>query len=180
MSVWRTNDLPTRSIQNLCVNNGRFLVVKAVLGNEEILMNPVNDNTAIEMLLQQITQAHAEKNADKLASLYDSTALLFDLAPPLAHHGMNSSETADWFDTWDGAIQLAHTDVNIEISGELAVVTALAQMRGKKKQGEQVTLWFRITSCLKKRNGRWIIFHEHTSVPFYMDGSDRAALDLQP
>ncbi|WP_446719495.1 hypothetical protein [Inquilinus sp. OTU3971] len=26
----------------------------------------------------------------------------------------------------------------------------------------------------------WVIVHEHESVPFYMDGSLRAAVDLKP
>jgi ketosteroid isomerase-like protein len=41
-------------------------------------------------------------------------------------------------------------------------------------------LWFRSTLGLRKIGGRWQITHEHNSTPFYMDGSDRAALDLQP
>ena len=143
-------------------------------------MNPVNDKAAIETLIQQITQAHAEKNATRLASFYDSKALLFDLAPPLIHRGMDSEATADWFDTWEGSVLLSHSDVNITISGELAIITALAHMRGKKKESGEVALWFRITNGLKKYDGRWVIFHEHTSVPFYMDGSERAALDLHP
>ena len=28
--------------------------------------------------------------------------------------------------------------------------------------------------------GVWRITHEHHPTPFYMDGSDKAALDLQP
>jgi hypothetical protein len=28
--------------------------------------------------------------------------------------------------------------------------------------------------------GEWLIAHEHDSTPFYMDGSDKAALDLHP
>jgi hypothetical protein len=33
---------------------------------------------------------------------------------------------------------------------------------------------------LCKIGGEWRITHEHNSTPFYMDGSDKAALDLQP
>jgi ketosteroid isomerase-like protein len=33
---------------------------------------------------------------------------------------------------------------------------------------------------LRRIGGRWQVVHEHTSVPFHMDGSDRAALDLEP
>jgi ketosteroid isomerase-like protein len=34
--------------------------------------------------------------------------------------------------------------------------------------------------CLRKTNGQWRIVHDHSSVPFYMDGSYRAAVDLKP
>jgi ketosteroid isomerase-like protein len=32
----------------------------------------------------------------------------------------------------------------------------------------------------RKREGEWLVTHEHVSVPFYMDGSLRAAVDLKP
>jgi ketosteroid isomerase-like protein len=38
----------------------------------------------------------------------------------------------------------------------------------------------RLTACRRKINGKWLITHEHVSVPFYMDGSSRAAVDLTP
>ena len=45
---------------------------------------------------------------------------------------------------------------------------------------EQVDLWFRSTVGLRRTADGWQITHEHDSTPFYMDGSDRAALDLKP
>ena len=33
---------------------------------------------------------------------------------------------------------------------------------------------------LERVNGTWKVVHEHTSVPFHMDGSLRPAFDLQP
>ena len=41
-------------------------------------------------------------------------------------------------------------------------------------------LWMRSTVCLRKVDGAWWIAHEHSSTPFYMDGSFRAAVDLVP
>jgi ketosteroid isomerase-like protein len=37
-----------------------------------------------------------------------------------------------------------------------------------------------MTACYRKINGKWLIAHEHVSVPFYMDGSYKAAIDLRP
>ena len=41
-------------------------------------------------------------------------------------------------------------------------------------------MWFRSTVCLRKHDGSWPITHEHTSTPFHMDESLRAAVELQP
>jgi hypothetical protein len=38
----------------------------------------------------------------------------------------------------------------------------------------------RATAGLRRTDAGWKITHEHTSTPFYMDGSGRAATDLQP
>ncbi|HKD89003.1 MAG TPA: nuclear transport factor 2 family protein, partial [Streptosporangiaceae bacterium] len=39
-------------------------------------------------------------------------------------------------------------------------------------------LWFRSTVGLRRTAAGWQITHEHESTPFYGDGSDRAATDL--
>lgn len=140
-------------------------------------MSSANDKATISNILQQIAQAHADKDAAKLASFYKPNTLLFDLAPPLTRHGMTASEIASWFATWDGAIQLDYDDSNTEISGTLAINTALLRMRGIKTTGEEIDLWLRATTCLKKFNGSWLVIHEHTSVPFDSGSRDRAGLD---
>ena len=53
-------------------------------------------------------------------------------------------------------------------------------MTGTKHDGQVVDLWYRITAVLRQTPGGWKISHQHHSTPFYMDGSDRAALDLRP
>ena len=47
-------------------------------------------------------------------------------------------------------------------------------------EGMKVDLWFRETLGFRKIDGKWTITHEHSSVPFYMDGSFKAAIDLKP
>lgn len=42
------------------------------------------------------------------------------------------------------------------------------------------SMWFRFTVGLRKNEGTWQITHVHASVPFYMDGAGKAALDLVP
>jgi ketosteroid isomerase-like protein len=52
-------------------------------------------------------------------------------------------------------------------------------MTGTKTDGEEVELFFRATACFRRDNGHWRITHMHNSVPFAMDGSDKALLHLK-
>jgi len=53
-------------------------------------------------------------------------------------------------------------------------------MTGRKTDGNDVDLWYRTTACLRRTSDGWRIAHLHNSVPFAMDGSGRALLDLRP
>jgi PhnB protein len=53
-------------------------------------------------------------------------------------------------------------------------------MHGTKTDGAKGDLWFRHTFGFQRIKGEWKIAHEHESVPFYMDGSFKAAIDLKP
>jgi len=68
----------------------------------------------------------------------------------------------------------------VQVGGDLAVARGLGHMMGTKTGGEQVDLWARCTVCFGRRDGTWKITHQHTSVPFLMDGSYKAATDLKP
>ena len=62
----------------------------------------------------------------------------------------------------------------------MAFTTSLNHISGKRTSGETSDIWVRATVCFRKVAGAWKVVHEHVSVPFYMDGSYRAAVDLKP
>lgn len=142
-------------------------------------MSAITDRAAIEALFQQLARAHAEHDADAIVQAYAPDAVIYDLAPPLGRRGMNRDSVATWLAGWDGPIQIDARDVSLIVEGDLAVVSALNRMRGRQG-GEEQDMWYRATICLRKTGGRWRIVHDHSSVPFYMDGSYRAAVDLRP
>jgi ketosteroid isomerase-like protein len=104
----------------------------------------------------------------------------FDLAPPLKHEGFDQAMMEDWFKTWNGQIGYEVTNQDIEVSDTLAVARSLDHMTGTKINGEKVDVWTRSTVCFRKEGGDWKVMHVHASVPFYMDGSLKAAVDLKP
>ena len=56
----------------------------------------------------------------------------------------------------------------------------LGHMTGTKTDGEKADLWTRVTVGFGAATGDGQITHQHTSVPFLMDGSFKAAVDLKP
>jgi uncharacterized protein (TIGR02246 family) len=142
-------------------------------------MSSTTDRAEIEALIQKLERAHADHDADAIDEAYAPDAVIFDLAPPLGRRGMNRDNVAAWLAGWDGPIQIDARDVSLEVEGNLAFVSALNRMRGRQG-GKDQDLWYRTTMCIQKISGQWKIVCDHSSVPFYMDGSYRAAVDLKP
>jgi ketosteroid isomerase-like protein len=143
----------------------------------------VSDESEIADVLAAYTAAIHAKDASAAAALYTRDVVAFDLAPPLrqqADEVRDPSHMQQWFDTWRGAIESRSRDLEIAVGGSIAYAFALQHMTGTKVDGEQVDLWFRTTACLRIEKGSWKIAHVHNSVPFAMDGSGRALLDLKP
>ena len=86
----------------------------------------------------------------------------------------------EWFATWQGPIGYEIRDPIITVGEGVAFSYSLNRIYGKRTNGENTDVWVRVTAGFRKVNGKWLITHEHVSVPFYMDGSDRAAVDLKP
>jgi ketosteroid isomerase-like protein len=142
-------------------------------------MSSTTNKAEIEALFLKLAKACADHNADAIVEAYAPDAVIFDLAPPLRRHGMDRESVAAWFDGWDGPIRIDASEVSLTIDGDLAFASALNRMRGRQG-AEDRDLWYRTTMCIRKIGGRWQIVCDHSSVPFYMDGSYRAAVDLKP
>ncbi len=140
------------------------------------------EEAEIRGIIDAVNEAHYSKDAAVIAGHYAADAALFTLAPPLVHHGMNLVELQSWLDSWDGPIESESRDLSVIVSGGLAFVQGFNRLGGNPKSagGARVSFWMRATWCLRLVDGDWKIFNEHTSVPFYMDGSMRAAFDLEP
>jgi ketosteroid isomerase-like protein len=143
----------------------------------------IEEQIRIRETLEARDRALLHRDPDALLAPCTDDIVCFDLAPPL----QQSSEPGEaremltrWFATWKGPIRSERRELAIEVDGALAVARSLDRMLGTKTDGEQVDLWYRATRGLRKQDGRWRIAHEHLSVPFYMDGSLRAAVDLKP
>ncbi|MGD0893435.1 MAG: nuclear transport factor 2 family protein [Terracidiphilus sp.] len=132
-------------------------------------------------LIESMLKANYVKDAAAFAAPFSPEAAVFNLAPPLVHHGIDLKEKQAWLDSWETPVSLEPRDFKVTVSGDLAFVHGFLRMTGTKKGAErEVDFWMRETLCLERVAGAWKIVHEHTSVPFYMDGTLRPAFDLRP
>jgi ketosteroid isomerase-like protein len=139
------------------------------------------DEAAIHALIAGLAKAHRDKNVDAIIAPFTSDAVMYDLAPPLMHRGIDRKEKQAWLDSWNGPIEIEPRDFKITVSGDYAFAHGYDRMSGNPKAaGRHIDFWMRVTVCLRRDGSSWKIIHEHTSVPFYMDGSLRPAFDLQP
>lgn len=140
-----------------------------------------------EILIRQTLDRHAAaiyaKDAKAAIACLSDDVVAYVLAPPLAFDSAAARDAAglqEWFDTWEGPIRSTVRDLHVEVGGNVAFAYALQRMTGTKIDGETIDLWFRATAGLVRTATGWRIAHLHNSVPFAMDGSGKALLDLKP
>lgn len=137
----------------------------------------------IRTLIEARAQAVRDKDVDAAMATLAEDVVAFELAPPLALGPDQVRDTAAleaWFAGWDGPIEVEIRDLAIAASGDLGFCHSLNRLAGIRPDGRRVSFWMRSTLGLRRIDGEWKIAHAHTSVPFLMDGSFRAALDLAP
>jgi len=137
------------------------------------------DEARVRTLIDERNSALGAKDAHALIACRAGDFLQYSLAPPLAHR-TDAANLQSWFDTWQGPIGTESRDIEVAVGGDVAFANSLERLTGTKVSGDKADLWYRQTLCFRKIGGAWKITHEHTSVPFYMDGSFRAAVDLRP
>jgi PhnB protein len=139
-----------------------------------------NEEAQIRKVIDDWAYALRNKDTDDVLSHYAPSLIHFSLAPPLLSVQSNAKDLKAWFATWQGPIGYEIRDLNITVGGDVAFSHSLNRIQGTNTAGGKDDLWFRHTLGFRKIDEQWKIVHEHESVPFYMDGSFKAAVDLKP
>ena len=143
--------------------------------------DPSTDEAQIRALLDERVQAIQAKDVDTLISAAAPDVVSFDALPPLQRIGADAvrARAEEWLGWYDGPVGYEMRDLRITAGADTAFASYLYRVTGMMTNGSQVDMWVRSTLGLQKRNGRWTIAHEHTSVPFDAE-SGKAAVDLAP
>ena len=137
--------------------------------------------------IQDVIEARAQRlsagDAKGMVEYYAPGVVQFSLAPPLGAtiDGNDPGPTEQWLAGFAAPPRREVTQLQVTADGDVAFATSIDSMTATPQGAtEPFTLWYRVTVGLRRIDGRWLITHEHASVPFYMDGSFKAAVDLKP
>ncbi len=120
------------------------------------------------------------KDAKGVVARQADDFVLYSLAPPLRTAESGTEGLDAWFATWKGPIGYEVHDLGIAADGDVAFCRGLARLTGTKTRWREARRLVPLTLGLRRAADGWVIVHEHESVPFCMDGSLRAAVDLKP
>jgi uncharacterized protein (TIGR02246 family) len=125
------------------------------------------DQTNLKALIDSRSHAIQAKDLDRLMSHYSPDIVYFDIVPPLQYVGTAAlrERFSDWFAAYSSGIRQDIRDLNIRMSGDLAVTSMLIQSGGTTKSGHEVSLLVRATTSFQRSSGTWLITHEHISLP---------------
>lgn len=123
----------------------------------------------IRALEDRFVAAFKAKDVDAIMKAYapGQTLVVFDVVPPRQYVGA-AAYRKDWqnfFGSFDGPITVELTDLDIGADRDLAYSHSIQHVAGTDKQGKKLDLTVRVTDVYKKAHGRWLIIHEHVSVP---------------
>lgn len=107
--------------------------------------------------------------------------LSFDVVNPLQTVGSGAARkrAADWSSTFQGPIGHEIHDLSITTGDDVAFSHSLNRVIGTMTDGKQIDMYWRATVGYRKFDGRWLVTHEHNSVPFD-PASGKASLNLKP
>lgn len=144
-------------------------------------MSHASLETQIQQQLDAWVAACRSKDVSQIMSHYAEDVVAYDAIGPLRFQGRAAYQAH-----WQACMEMCGGPGLFEIhqpsfllSDGLAVVHYLFHCGGSDDKGEMHSSWMRVSQCFRQQDGRWLIAHEHFSMPGDME-SGKILFDLQP
>jgi len=128
---------------------------------------PASTESILRKRIEEIAQAIRDKDIDRLMTFYARDVVVFDVRPPLDTHGADSyrENFERWFGSFDGPLSFDYVELRVKAGESTAFCHYLALIVGARPEGRKSGYWARGTTCFERRNGEWLVTHEHISMP---------------
>jgi ketosteroid isomerase-like protein len=140
-----------------------------------------NDEAEIKRVIEGYVEALRAKDLDGIVSIYAPDLVAFDIVPPLQYVGADTfrKHWEEGFSSIQGPFGYEIADLDIAVGDDVAFTHSLSRSSATLTTGQKIGNWLRWTACFRKIGGKWLMGHEHVSVPVDVEAG-RAVLDLKP
>ena len=125
------------------------------------------DEKTLRQMIADWSAAARRHDHDGVLAHHAPEMLMFDVPPPFQSEGLEAyRKTWDlFFATMADPPTFDFTDVRVTAGADVAFATAHGRCLYRERDDSVTELDFRMTMCFEKRDGQWLIVHEHHSVP---------------
>ncbi len=129
--------------------------------------NVSNDEAAVRDLIEAWADAVRRKDYTGILRSHSPDFVMFDVPPPFKSIGLEAyKKTWDLFFSWSSeAVRFEIREMEVTAGADVAFAFATMGCAGPGSDGKPEALDFRLTMCVRKIDGRWMVAHEHHSVP---------------
>jgi uncharacterized protein (TIGR02246 family) len=129
--------------------------------------NISDDEGAVRDLIEAWADSVRRKDYDGILRSHAADFVMFDVPPPFKSVGLDAyRKTWDLFFSGSGEpVRFEIQDMDVTAGVDVAFAFATMRCTTRGSDGKPEPLDFRLTICLRKIDGRWMIAHEHHSVP---------------
>lgn len=128
-----------------------------------------DDKSEIAAVEQRALEGFKAKDVNKIMSCYtpDETLFVFDVIPPRQYVGA-SAYRKDWeglFAQYPGPVEADMTGLEVAADRTIGYAHLIVHSVLTDKDGNKMETNVRTTDVFRKSGGKWLIVHEHNSVP---------------
>jgi uncharacterized protein (TIGR02246 family) len=141
----------------------------------------VTAEAEIRERLDSWLHAVCAKDLDAIVSHYAPDIVAFDAIAQLQFKGVDAYKK-HWqacLDMCPGPLKMEFHQLSITASGDVAFAHCISRGGGAAESSAEEASSMRMSAGYRKRNGKWLIVHEHFSSPFDME-SGKALFKLRP
>jgi len=129
----------------------------------------VSDAEVVKKRVFDAYKAYDSLDMESLAPFYSKERgnVFFNDVEPVKFEGWEEFKEAEAkimsrMSTW----KVEPNDVRVTVWGKVAVSTATPSLTGRSKAGKSYNLTLRHTAVWERKGDRWLIVHEHWSIPW--------------
>lgn len=129
----------------------------------------MSEEALIRELLRRFSDAVKRRDPSAIMECYvhSESLHIFDAAPPIQIDGWTSYKSiwSSTFSEFPGPASVCITELQLAVGTNLAYAHSIQVGSLTRRDGTVRSATFRVTDVFQKADGKWLIAHEHVSVP---------------